>query len=627
MERTEIRKGGKVVVTINGYVMKPGAVLRDVDFEGADLRWVDLRGADLRGANLKGTQLQGANLSDARLAGTRLQRADLDGAILLGTQTFGSLGADFSRAHIHPFFSEDLPEKVGGIRLFMLPKDLEGPGEIRDMVLSRAGNLYWLQGERGRLVHLSRTGAAFAATAQVSEVLQTQGLALGLDAGNQLLLLGKTWVSFMDLEATEGSKELPEGVSAFRASRNRLPGADTLPLALTRSPWGTLLAFWPGHILDLDRGTGQTAITSLKPIPGLARPPILVDGPSGCVLTIDESSRQLMSRPLDREGALGPVTGIPLGEGPLPDLLAKAPGGRVWTARRGEHRLASYSLDAGKPDPVACGLPEGSRIHGIASGPDGNLWATDPPSDRIWRITPDGRGITPFDLPKGTGPAEILAYPGGRLLFTTLGGKVLGTLRAVGSLGKVWPELPPSLFQDPQILEQAESHLEDLRTEEAESEPEFIKTLETPEAPETPAPQPETERKEGPGPEAELERRGLLLTEPALRHIQRRHASPHGNASSRFNEGIDAEGLRSLIAKGLLEAQAWGLFGKVRMWDRRERNYTLCSANHVIGTCQGLHGELRPTRSFLVVTKEFPDRTTGRPVHGIVTAYPVPAPF
>ena len=46
-----------IALTVNGYVIKPGA-----DLSNADLRGADLRGADLSGANLSGitaTNLQG----------------------------------------------------------------------------------------------------------------------------------------------------------------------------------------------------------------------------------------------------------------------------------------------------------------------------------------------------------------------------------------------------------------------------------------------------------------------------------------------------------------------------------------------------------------------------------------
>ena len=62
---------------INGYEIKPGAIL-----EGANLRYANLEGATLEDANLKGANLEGANLYRATLEGAYLYCANLKGTIL-----------------------------------------------------------------------------------------------------------------------------------------------------------------------------------------------------------------------------------------------------------------------------------------------------------------------------------------------------------------------------------------------------------------------------------------------------------------------------------------------------------------------------------------------------------------
>jgi uncharacterized protein YjbI with pentapeptide repeats len=71
---------------INGYEIKPGAILYGANLRGANLCSADLSGADLCSADLSGANLSGANLSGAYLSGTNLRHADLSGVIGLLSQ-------------------------------------------------------------------------------------------------------------------------------------------------------------------------------------------------------------------------------------------------------------------------------------------------------------------------------------------------------------------------------------------------------------------------------------------------------------------------------------------------------------------------------------------------------------
>ena len=61
-----------IALTVNGYVIEPGADLSGADLSGADLSGADLSGADLSDAILNGADLSDADLSDADLSGANL---------------------------------------------------------------------------------------------------------------------------------------------------------------------------------------------------------------------------------------------------------------------------------------------------------------------------------------------------------------------------------------------------------------------------------------------------------------------------------------------------------------------------------------------------------------------------
>jgi virginiamycin B lyase len=73
------------------------------------------------------------------------------------------------------------------------------------------------------------------------------------------------------------------------------------------------------------------------------------------------------------------------------------------------------------PLPTSASVPTG-----IASGPDGNLWVTEPGIDRIARITPAGT-VTEFTLPAGREPTDIVAAAG-LIFFTERSGDRIGRL-------------------------------------------------------------------------------------------------------------------------------------------------------------------------------------------------------
>ena len=73
----------------------------------------------------------------------------------------------------------------------------------------------------------------------------------------------------------------------------------------------------------------------------------------------------------------------------------------------------------------------GCHFTGITTGPDHNMWVTEPPEGLIARITPDGTGITEFGV-SGAGPWSIVTGPDNNLWFTESPGDAIGRITPDG---------------------------------------------------------------------------------------------------------------------------------------------------------------------------------------------------
>jgi streptogramin lyase len=92
------------------------------------------------------------------------------------------------------------------------------------------------------------------------------------------------------------------------------------------------------------------------------------------------------------------------------------------------------------PVPTAGSLvpPNGLPFGGLAVGPDGNVWFTEPSGDQIGRINPSG-AISEFPLPiSNAEPSGIVAGPDGNLWFTQANAAAIGRITSSG----VVTELP-----------------------------------------------------------------------------------------------------------------------------------------------------------------------------------------
>ncbi len=186
-----------------------------------------------------------------------------------------------------------------------------------------------------------------------------------------------------------------------------------------------------------------------------AKPLGIALGPDGNLWFTDRGT----SRAIGRITPSGTITELaageqPGGEGNNVEPLGIAPGsdGNVWFTDPGgivnpgwpmfgRVTPAGVITEFGKFPPLAVGLPENSAPLGIAAGPDGNLWFTDPAGvattgeTAIGRMTPSGT-VTLFStgLQSNSVPLGIAAGPDGNLWFTDQGGFYAGSTNKIGRI-------------------------------------------------------------------------------------------------------------------------------------------------------------------------------------------------
>jgi streptogramin lyase len=111
--------------------------------------------------------------------------------------------------------------------------------------------------------------------------------------------------------------------------------------------------------------------------------------------------------------------------------IASGPDGNLWFTEPGSGRVARVT-PAGQVTQFP--LPAGAVPWGIASEPDGNLWIADVGGSAIWRMTLSGQ-LTRFALPKvGSEPLQITAAPDGNLWFTEHTGDRIGRITPAGQI-------------------------------------------------------------------------------------------------------------------------------------------------------------------------------------------------
>jgi streptogramin lyase len=111
-----------------------------------------------------------------------------------------------------------------------------------------------------------------------------------------------------------------------------------------------------------------------------------------------------------------------------PQAITAGPDGNLWfTEQQGNAigritpagQITEFPLPIPTPTAASVAFPfTAGDPTGIAAGPDGNLWFTEPTGNLIGRISPDGKNVTLYPIPSYAGPEGITAGPDGNLWFT-----------------------------------------------------------------------------------------------------------------------------------------------------------------------------------------------------------------
>ena len=652
---------------VNGHLMKPGANLEGVDFTDADLRGVNLEGANLRFANLTDADLSGANLTSANLTAADLTGAKFVGTRLLDAQVFTMRGGDFSRAHQHPFFSEEEPESVEEVRLFYGLRTRMRGKTLRGLVATPWGKIWGIMDDQSRGV-LTKTGAYSRINSHENSIGPM--VRLGLTSTNFLVSHGTKGFVVTDLNAVEGGAKLAPGfaVDFQLCVPYGSPEPAAAPSGACEFPDGGWAMAWPDgvRLLNIDELT-----LNIKPalkLHGYTGGPLANGIGVPLISYIDGENRNLATRSWDPITKMGWTSLYPLVDKDLPDLLVQDCDRCIWTAKRGGDQVICYSLTKATDaygmvsSDRTFSLPSGSALHHIALGPDGNLWGTLPNRHQLFRFNPDGT-TRDCPLPEGIRPMEILNFEHGKLLFTTEDGDILGSIRAISShaapsqgltsgdqaqsvQGSSNDAMTPD--QVARLQEQADRNFEELIRDEEEilkkASPGFKKgsqnrasrakaeraaeeTMDAPEAPPAPAgPAPaQTESAKAPlAADLRMARLGIVLSKRRLHHILDRHAHGQDPDASWFGQDYSTQGpLKELLAAGLASAHQFGPLARTQRWDDRERKYTVCTSKGTVGTYLTMEGQVKRTRTFVVVTADRQDSVSGRSIRQVVTAFPV----
>jgi YD repeat-containing protein len=108
--------------------------------------------------------------------------------------------------------------------------------------------------------------------------------------------------------------------------------------------------------------------------------------------------------------------------------ITSGPDGNLWFTNPSTSKLGKITPSGATTEYT---LPWGSFPTGIASGPDGNVWFIDNISDKVGKITTSGV-ITEYALPAGSKPSGIVAGPDGNLWFSELGSGAVGKITTSG---------------------------------------------------------------------------------------------------------------------------------------------------------------------------------------------------
>jgi hypothetical protein len=413
---------GRTLRKVTEYELKPAADLRRAVLRWADLDGLDLSGADLRGADCTGASFGGTILTGARLRRARLFRADIAAAVDL----------DLTGAELHPFFQTMEDEQVGDFRFFSPAVDGYEEGQPRSLVSGPGSLLLWLQGNDGPVHYTTPTGARVALRGHGN----TRTLGIQKDSLDRLWTFGDETFGYLSLPDLADRKAGLGG--DYHCQKANFQG---VPNAVVAGPAGDILVSLPneirhfnatGKLLGQDYG-GSVAhhpgSGTAHAVPGATGEILYTVGPERPYLHINQFTEGTKVTQTAKESMMNLPPGCRI------PRMARARDGRLFFTQTGEEAIGIF--DPGKVKakggPVTLFKLERSgdeprrEPFDIAPGPDGNLWFTE--RTRIGRITPEGV-ITPYDLPAGLRPKEIIGSQDGRMYFTLEGESLIGCVLA-----------------------------------------------------------------------------------------------------------------------------------------------------------------------------------------------------
>jgi streptogramin lyase len=104
--------------------------------------------------------------------------------------------------------------------------------------------------------------------------------------------------------------------------------------------------------------------------------------------------------------------------------IASGPDGNVWFTEPGANAIGMINPTTFAVSSFTAPTPS-AGVNGITAGPDGNLWFTEEAADKIGMINPTSHAISEFSLPTAHAqPYAITAGPDGNLWFTELAANV-----------------------------------------------------------------------------------------------------------------------------------------------------------------------------------------------------------
>jgi virginiamycin B lyase len=332
--------------------------------------------------------------------------------------------------------------KSGGIVEYKVPNSLPsgascfrcGQASLGGIAAGADGNLWFVDSGQDKVGRITQSGAITEFDLP-SDVGGPYGIGAGPDGNIWLTTsaLGQGRPDSILKVRTDGT------VTAFQAG-NGTGQSGTGPEHITAGPDGNLwfTEFWTNRI---GRMTPSGTLTEFPiPTPDSA-PRGIVSGPDHALWFVESGFNRTA---IARITTSGVVTEFPIGGNSLDQLqpteIVAAPDGNLWF---NQTRPSAPQGEVGRMSPNGAftlfRFPKGSRPVGMAVGPDGNVWVTDPGGNTITRMSPNG-AFRQFALSRlNAQPLGITSGRDGHLWFTEGG--------AIASIGVRVPEAKLSARQ------------------------------------------------------------------------------------------------------------------------------------------------------------------------------------